>query len=114
MSLNKGHPSAITMTYFKPDYVRYIRSDAWKYKCELYWLKYGRWCKACKKTDRLHVHHMTYDHFKREPLTDLVGLCYACHREVHRLHRAGGRRVDLRTITLEFIRTKQLVKARRK
>jgi len=79
-----------------PEYTKYIRSDAWKAKCKLYWLKNGAWCKACGRTDHLHVHHMTYDHLRREPLTDLVGLCYACHREVHKLHRMGGRRVDLR------------------
>lgn len=100
--------------FLGPEYTKYIKSERWKAKRELYWAKNGRWCRACGGTDNLIVHHMTYDHFMREPLTDLMGLCYADHKEVHRLHRASGRRVDLRTITLRYVSQTRLLKARRK
>jgi 5-methylcytosine-specific restriction endonuclease McrA len=90
---------------FHPFYLRYIKSDAWKLKCEVYWAKNGRWCKACKTTrGPLMVHHMTYDHLGREPMADLMGLCQNCHREVHAAHRATGRRKDVRAVTMEFVR----------
>jgi predicted HNH restriction endonuclease len=66
------------------------------------------------KIKPLHVHHMSYDHFTREPLTDLIGLCYDCHREVHRIHRAGGRQQNLRVVTLEFVRNKALDRLRKR
>jgi predicted HNH restriction endonuclease len=53
------------------------------------------------------VHHMTYDHLGNEPLADLMGLCPDCHKEVHRMHRATGRRKDLRAVTLEYIKLKR-------
>jgi predicted HNH restriction endonuclease len=53
------------------------------------------------------VHHMSYDHLGNEPLADLMGLCSACHREVHKNHRATGRHKDLRQVTLEFIKLRR-------
>lgn len=53
------------------------------------------------------VHHMSYDNLGNEPMQDLMGLCPECHRGVHREHRAGGRRKDLRQVTLEFIQQRR-------
>lgn len=103
------------MDDFDPAYIAYIKSDRWKRKCTLYWMTYGRFCKACgKRSGPLMVHHMTYDHLGNEPLADLMGLCPECHREVHKSHRATGRRKDLRVVTLEYIklrRTKNIKRA---
>lgn len=87
-------------------YKAYIASPKWKLKTEAYYKKNGRYCKACKVTKPLHVHHMTYERLGHERLGDLVSLCYTCHAEVHRLHRKTGRRVPLRTVTLQYIQTK--------
>lgn len=103
------------MNYNDPFYKAYIASPRWQMKCQQYWDAKGRWCRACKATTKaLHVHHLTYDNFMAEPLTDLMGLCYDCHREVHRRHRAGGRQRDLRTVTLEYVREKILERLRRR
>jgi hypothetical protein len=103
------------MNYNDPIYKSYITSPRWKLKCQQYWEAKGRWCKACKASNKpLHVHHMTYDHFTMEPLTDLMGLCYDCHKEVHKRHRAGGRQKNLRDITLEYVREKTLDRLRKR
>src|SRR6187431_2199026 len=103
------------MRYDSPEYKNYINSQRWKDKCELYWLAKGRWCRACvTKTGPLHIHHLTYEHLGFEPLRDLIGLCYACHRQVHALHRRGGRRETIRVVTLRFIREKQLDRLRKR
>lgn len=64
------------------EYIKYLRSDKWKrkrlalgfhkkFKCELC----GIYCK-----DRFEVHHKTYIHIFREPLSDLMFLCPHCHK----------------------------------
>lgn len=103
------------MDYNDPFYKAYIAGPRWKAKCDQYWEAKGRWCKACKATNKaLHVHHMSYDNFTYEPLTDLMGLCYDCHREVHKRHRASGRTKNLRAVTLEYVREKTLERLRRR
>jgi 5-methylcytosine-specific restriction endonuclease McrA len=71
-------------------------------KTTAYWTKYGRFCKACGSKKNLHVHHVTYERFGNELLTDLLGLCYTCHKGVHELHRKTGRR-DLRRATYTYV-----------
>lgn len=103
------------MDYNDPLYKSYINGPRWKLKCNQYWQAKGRWCKAClAKNKPLHVHHMSYDNLTAEPLTDLVGLCYDCHREVHARHRASGRRKNLRVVTLEYIREQTLDRLRKR
>jgi hypothetical protein len=34
-----------------------------------------------------HCHHRTYARFGHEPLSDLMGVCAACHLTIHRLVR---------------------------
>src|SRR6478609_4207292 len=97
-----------------PDYHQYIQSPQWKARCEQYWQANGRWCRGCKSTQRLVIHHLSYDNFKMEPMRDLVGLCHTCHLEVHRLHRMAGRRVTIRDITLRYIRQRALDRMRQK
>lgn len=41
----------------------------------------GGYCERCgDRTRRLEVHHLTYERFGRELLTDLQGLCEPCHK----------------------------------
>lgn len=97
------------MFEYSKDYKTYLKSFQWRLKCTIYWDAFGKFCQACKTTKGpLQVHHMSYEHFRNEPLSDLMGLCYDCHREVHRLHRQLGRKVSLREVTLKYQQDKRL------
>lgn len=67
-------------------YLTYIKSDKWKRKKAKVLDRDNHKCRVCGKGNcLLHVHHMTYDNFENEPLTDLVTLCPECHNIVHDL-----------------------------
>jgi hypothetical protein len=95
-------------------YHKYIQSEKWKIKREAYFAARGRYCKACRSTSNIKIHHMSYANFGNEPLSDLVSLCNPCHVEVHRLHRKAGRKADLRLVTLKYIKDKTLQRLRQK
>lgn len=84
----------------------YYKSEKWAVKRELYFLKKGKYCKACGSLKDVQVHHMSYEHFKAEPMSDLVSLCAKCHKEVTALCRANGHKDDRHT-TLLYIRRKR-------
>ena len=72
-------------------YELFIVSAEWRDIRVRLWAEQGRFCAACGNTEDLHVHHMTYARLGgNELLSDLVGLCAACHSDVHDLHRAEG------------------------
>jgi len=60
-------------------YARYNRSPEWRKICRLVKQRAGNRCERCRPGDvqigRLSVHHLTYDRFMREKLTDLQLLC---------------------------------------
>ena len=95
-------------------YHDYINSPKWTLKREMYFAARGRYCKACKSTTNIKIHHMSYDNFGSEPMSDLVSLCNPCHVEVHRLHRQAGRKSSLRLVTMIYIREKTLQRLRPK
>jgi len=93
--------------FTKRDYEAYIASPAWAAKRERALNTHGRRCEACGDTSPgLHVHHHTYERFKRERMEDLIILCAGCHRVVHRMHRAQ-RRLTLTEVTFAFLRHKE-------
>ena len=65
------------------DYNDYMRSEDWKHVRRLKLEFAGNRCEKCGATDELHVHHLTYDRFGHENLTDLQVLCRDCHETVH-------------------------------
>ena len=83
----------------KEEYNRYIKSTAWgrkKKEARAYYKETCRMCgitseqlKTLSKTIKnslakyLHVHHITYDNFKAEKMSDLCLLCEPCHAYVH-------------------------------
>ena len=71
----------------KSEYNEYIKSDEWKLKTKEAFELYGRNCKRCYSNKNLQVHHMTYNNFKSEPLSDLCVLCKPCHKLYHKLHK---------------------------
>lgn len=69
-------------------YESYLASQGWRALRERV-IKRDRFaCRACgsRELERLHVHHNTYERRGRELSRDLVTLCYACHKALHRQH----------------------------
>ena len=64
------------------EYVKYMNSEKWQIIRKKVIEKYNGVCFYCleKGTD---VHHLNYDNFGDEPLSDLALLCRKCHKEEH-------------------------------
>jgi hypothetical protein len=68
----------------KAFYESYINSDAWQIVRQKV-LKRANWiCEGCGTAKATQVHHLTYDRLGNEMLFDLVAVCAACHREIHK------------------------------
>lgn len=66
------------------EYVEYLRSPAWRQLRQRALEAAGYRCQRCgisKWSSVLEVHHLTYDRFKRERLSDLMVLCERCHQK---------------------------------
>jgi 5-methylcytosine-specific restriction endonuclease McrA len=68
---------------WQTEHAQYLQTKEWKDKRELVLARDGRKCTDCGSTENLQIHHLTYDHFKNEPLEDLVTLCNICHTSRH-------------------------------
>lgn len=71
---------------WRMEHMAYIRSKEWKAKRLLVLARDNNQCQQCGSDGNgrsLHVHHLTYDNFKNEPLEDLVALCGHCHSGAH-------------------------------
>lgn len=69
---------------FEREYKDYINSASWKHKKEQKMYLAGNCCERCglsKYSVKLELHHLTYEHFKHEPLDDLQLLCPKCHHD---------------------------------
>lgn len=78
-------------------YNNYIRSNGWKQKREEFLSSdlYDGLCFCCRfKNKYIQIHHINYDNFKNENLTDLCAICLSCHLKVHKLNRVGGLGLD--------------------
>ena len=82
---------------FRVWYEAYITSESWKSLREARLRKDKRKCQACGTTENLHVHHVTYDRFTKEHLSDLVTVCKQCHSLIHRQARLKKLPLDLAT-----------------
>lgn len=87
----------------KAEYDAYIRSACWKNIRSIKKKEVGNKCERCGHlTARLEVHHLTYERFKKERLSDLRVLCKPCHdiedakREKEQLKKASKRRYNAR------------------
>jgi 5-methylcytosine-specific restriction endonuclease McrA len=67
------------------NYHDYLLSDYWKEIRKVVLSRDGNNCVMCGSKDSLHVHHITYEHYKNEHnnLSDLITLCKNCHVKVH-------------------------------
>jgi phage terminase large subunit GpA-like protein len=66
-------------------YAIYIRSPSWRTRCVQVKKRARGRCERCgphviQVGGPYHVHHLTYDRFMNEPLSDLQYLCANCHR----------------------------------
>ena len=67
-------------------YKKYLLSDEWKQlRLDLISIR-GNKCEKCKKkTNRVQVHHLTYERLFNEQSEDLILLCGTCHQKAHGL-----------------------------
>lgn len=76
-------------------YERYLRSSHWRNLKRRYRAsKYPQKCK-CGATERLELHHRTYERLGCERLSDLHPLCPSCHELIHQIEREGQIGLDL-------------------
>lgn len=76
-------PAYQSLAVRRLSYPAYLQSPGWKLTrlAALYRADYR--CQICSGTDRLEVHHRTYDRLGDEAATDLIVLDDACHRMFH-------------------------------
>jgi len=65
------------------DYETYIRSRAWQVVRRAIILRCKGICERCKRWPVANVHHLTYERLGCELMSDLLGVCSLCHRELH-------------------------------
>lgn len=83
-------------------YEDYIKSAAWKVKRQQRLEIDGNQCVVCKSSDRLSVHHLTYERLGDEDvLHDLVTACGRCHPlfdDVERHKRYSRRKYSIEIV----------------
>lgn len=75
---NKRRIQPPKKSFVRPEYFAYIRSAKWKKKRTQAFECHGRKCQICGATERLTVHHKTYERLGREEMQDLEVLCRDC------------------------------------
>jgi hypothetical protein len=66
------------------EYQAYMKSDAWREKRVQVIRRAKGVCERCKRWAIVNVHHLSYARLGREPLSDLLGVCSQCHKELHK------------------------------
>jgi len=65
-------------------YNKYIRSDTWRNRRDLYKMSYSKKCYICNRSKGIiELHHITYERMRNELDSDLVWLCQKHHAKVH-------------------------------
>jgi 5-methylcytosine-specific restriction endonuclease McrA len=65
------------------DYAEYRQSPEWRKKAREAKSRAGWQCALCTGQELLEAHHRTYARLGRERISDLVVLCWKCHRKHH-------------------------------
>ena len=87
-------------------YEAYLASPQWEQvRRRIIRRRNGR-CEACGSKENLHVHHGTYERFRRELDDDLFLLCELCHDALHRYQRLT--RIGLMEATSRFVASASL------
>jgi hypothetical protein len=70
---------------FRQAYQHHINSSAWKKLCKEVRSRAHYMCERCGGFSvRLEIHHISYERFRNELLTDLQALCKRCHEVADR------------------------------
>lgn len=77
----------IARAYRRMSYAEYLRSPHWMATRAKAIRRAGNRCQVCNGSERLEVHHRTYDRIGHESAGDLIVLCRECHQTFH----AAGR-----------------------
>lgn len=78
-------------------YLAYINSAKWRKKADKIKKRDNYQCQTCLETERLEVHHKTYDNLYHEQPEDLITLCAWCHEAITssiRARRYAKRELD--------------------
>jgi 5-methylcytosine-specific restriction endonuclease McrA len=57
----------------------YLRSNKWHEKRDAVLKRDNYLCQACLIHRATQVHHLSYEHWRNEPLFELVSICKDCH-----------------------------------
>lgn len=64
-------------------YHEYLKSKQWQEIRRVKLRDAMYQCSKCPSTERLEVHHKTYERLGYESMRDLEVLCHECHAEIH-------------------------------
>ncbi len=64
-------------------YHDYIKTPEWNRRRMGAILRADRRCQVCNSAQELSVHHRSYAHIGEEPASDLIALCWPCHKLFH-------------------------------
>lgn len=67
----------------KMPYDEYLQSRHWQGVRHYALLRADNRCQICNSTDRLEVHHRTYERRGAEDYRDVIALCHKCHSKFH-------------------------------
>jgi 5-methylcytosine-specific restriction endonuclease McrA len=84
------------------DYEEYTRSWEWRQKAKEAKARAGWQCALCTSAECLEAHHRTYDRLGRERPSDLVVLCWRCHRKHHGTLESARKKFDRYQAMLPF------------
>ena len=68
-------------------YRSYLRSPEWQERRRWVRQRSGGWCERCHQHRARECHHLSYKHVGNENPTELMDLCWRCHRMAHPGHR---------------------------
>lgn len=80
---NNKQKESNTLTQNQLNYREYLKTEHWKETREKALKRAGYKCQVCGYDKNLQVHHNTYKNIGHEDPTDLVVLCWKCHKTFH-------------------------------
>lgn len=66
---------------------KYYDSPEWEERRQKVFKRDNYKCQSCLDAPAEQCHHLTYEHFKNEPLFDLISVCKACHDKITLIDR---------------------------
>ena len=66
----------------------YLKSKEWQLKRDQVLRRDNYLCQACLENTATQVHHLSYDHWKQEPLFELVSICGPCHERITKIDQS--------------------------